>query len=83
MAYLEISSCLCETINCSPLELSRVHNSAKEIKRLIHSKLRPIAHIEKVKNGKCEICDQWASKWPPPHIYYSMLRQDGSRGMLK
>ena len=65
MAYSEMTSCLCET-NCSPLELSRVHNSSKEIKRLIRNKLRTIAQLEKVKNGKCAICDQWVSNSPLP-----------------
>ena len=64
MAYSEMTACLCKTINCSPLEMSRVDNSSREIKRLIHSKLRTIAHLEKAKSGKCMIYEQWISNSP-------------------
>ena len=66
MAYTEMTESLSKLINCSPMELSRVEHSSREIQMLIRSKLRTLAHLEKVKRGKCTICERWISKIPLP-----------------
>ncbi len=64
LAYTEFTAALCTAINICPSDLSRIDNRPRRIKALIRNRLRTIAFQEKVKLGKCSICDQWLANSP-------------------